>query len=75
VSPASRRRLLYLALALAFLVRNDFWQWDVASRWLGLPAGLTYHFVFCLVVAAILALLVRYAWPAELDARDGRSRP
>ena len=64
------RRLLHAALVLAFLLHNDIWQWDDDTRLAGLPVGLTYHIGFCLAVALLMGLLVRYAWPTHLDAGD-----
>lgn len=57
------RRLLYAALVLAFLLRHDLWQWDDATRVGGLPVGLAYHVGFCLAVAVLMGLVVRFAWP------------
>jgi len=57
------RGLLYLALGAAFVLRHDLWLWNEPRLLLGLPVGLTYHVLFCLVVAALMALLVRFAWP------------
>jgi len=70
VSRGTIRRLLYVALALAYLLHNDLWLWYDSRRVLGLPAGLTYHVLFCLAVALIFGLLVRFAWPRRLDAGD-----
>ena len=52
-------------LCVLFLLRIDLWQWTDASFVLGLPIGLTYQVAFCLVVAVVMALLVRFAWPLE----------
>lgn len=60
------RPLLYTVLGLLALLRIDGWLWNDPGRVLGLPAGLTYHVVYCLAVAAVLGLLVRHAWPAPL---------
>ena len=60
------RRLLYLALVLAFILHNDLWLWDDARSVAGLPVGLTYHVAFCLVVTCLMGLLVRFAWPEDL---------
>ena len=68
------RRLLYATLVLLFVLHNDLWLWDDATRWLGLPAGLTYHLLFCAVTTCLLWLLVRHAWPSHLasgGATDG----
>jgi hypothetical protein len=61
------RRSLYAALVLLFLLHNDLWLWNDPRFVLGLPVGLTYHVVFCAVVTLLLALLVRFAWPRELE--------
>ena len=65
------RTLLYAALVLVFLLHNDLWLWNDARLVLGLPVGLTYHVAYCFVVAGVLALLVRFAWPRDLDRVDG----
>ena len=57
---------LFGALAVFYLLHNDLWLWHVGRFVLGLPVGLTYHVGYCLAAAALLALLVRRAWPAEL---------
>lgn len=64
------RRALYGALALLFLLHNDPWLQDEGRLVLGLPAGLAYHVAFCFAAAAVLGLLVRWAWPAGLDAPE-----
>lgn len=66
----TRPGILYTALVLLFVLHQDFWLWNDAGMLLGLPVGLTYHVVYCLVVAALMALLVRSAWPTHLDAGD-----
>jgi hypothetical protein len=33
-----------------------------------LPIGLFYHAVFCLLCSIVMVLLVRFAWPLDLDA-------
>lgn len=64
------RALLYALLAALFVVRIDLWLWDDPRIVLGLPVGLTYHVVYCLAVALVMALLVRYAWPVSEEAED-----
>ena len=39
----------------------------------GLPVGLVYHVAFCVVVAVIMALLVKYAWPSQLEIEEDDS--
>ncbi len=64
------RAVLYTALALLYLLHNDLWLWHDGSLVLGLPAGLTYHVLYCLATAVLMALLVRYAWPSDLAPSD-----
>lgn len=62
------RRLVYTALPVLYLLRNDLWFWNDGSRFLGLPVGLTYHLLFSAVVVLAMWWLVRTVWPAaELD--------
>jgi len=67
VRSAVVRRLLFGALLLAFVLRHDLWLWNDSRFVLGLPVGLTYHIVFCIGVALLMALIVRFAWPTGLD--------
>ena len=71
VSPGRPGRwLLFAAWALLFLLHNDLWLWNDATAVLGLPVGLLYHLVFCLVAAVLMAALVRWAWPKLDDPGD-----
>jgi len=68
------RRLLHLGLAAIFLLHNDWWLWADADRVLGLPKGLAYHVGYCVLVAAWMAAMVRWAWPAALDGEGEGER-
>ena len=59
----SVRALLYAALFLLFVLHQDSWLWDDPRIVLGLPVGLSYHVVYCLVASLLLGLTVRFAWP------------
>jgi hypothetical protein len=64
----SRTRAALTALALFWLLHNDFWLWDAPHRlpWLaGLPAGFAYHVAYCLAAAGLMAAIARFAWPAD----------
>jgi hypothetical protein len=63
VRSRSARWTLYLGLIVLYLLHNDVWLWGNPTIVLGLPVGLLYHAVYCLVVAALMAMLVRFAWP------------
>ena len=68
------RYVLYGAVGLLYLLHDDFWFRYDPRPILGLPAGLAYHLGYCLVAAALMALLVRAAWPGSVESedRDGR---
>jgi hypothetical protein len=58
--------------ALAFLViilyalHQDIWLWHTAQPVVFgvLPIGLAYHVAYSILVAGVMWLLVRHAWPA-----------
>ena len=64
------RRALYAALIGLLVLHNDFWLWDDSRRILGLPLGLVYHILYCVAASALMALMVRFAWPASLEVDD-----
>jgi len=62
-----KRALLYAALLILFLFHNDLWLWNDARLWHGMPAGMLYHIGLCFAVSLLMAAIVRYAWPADID--------
>lgn len=65
----SRHWLVALAITVAFVLHQDFWNWADRSIVLGLfPVGLAYHVGYSLLASVLLAWVVRVAWPAPLDA-------
>lgn len=66
----SPRRVLLVALVLAvYLLHQDFWWWRTAKPLLFgfLPIGLFYHACYSVAAAAVMWLLVKYAWPSHLE--------
>lgn len=73
------KRGLNLVLAILVigvaLLHQDSWFWKNKSLVFGfLPVGLAYHMAYSIVAAATMALLVRFAWPANLGEEE-RPRP
>jgi len=74
-----KNTLLGLATLALYLLHQDVWFWRSARPFVFgfLPIGLAYHAAYCLL-ASLLMLLVRHAWPAQLereaDTRDERHR-
>jgi len=63
------RWLLAGVVLLVALLHQDFWLWTDRTLVFGfLPAGLAYHIGYSLLAAATMGLLVRFAWPAHLEA-------
>jgi len=86
--PSSRRRprsgavlvLLTLAAVTVLVLRHDYWFWDTPYPLLFgfLPVGLWWQGLVSILAAVLMALVVRFAWPQELedealDAEEHRS--
>jgi hypothetical protein len=67
--PNARRTALTLAVVALYALHQDVWFWRTARPLLFgfLPVGLTYHALFTIATALLMAALVRYAWPSHLD--------
>ena len=63
------RRIAIGAVALLYVLHQDFWFWREARPLVFgfTPIGLFYHAAFTVASAAVLWLLVTFAWPAHLD--------
>ena len=59
-----------------YLLHQDFWFWDEARPLVFgfLPIGFFYHAVYSLAVMALMWALIRFAWPAHLEA-DAEAEP
>jgi hypothetical protein len=53
------------------MLHQDWWNWKrIDPRFLGfLPIGLVYHAGYCLAASLTCWLLVRHAWPRNLEPR------
>jgi hypothetical protein len=70
----ARRSILVTAIFVLYALHQDVWFWRTARPLLFgfLPVGLAYHAAYCLAAAALMAALVRFAWPRALEAEvDG----
>jgi len=69
------RTLLAGALVALYALHQDVWNWRAARPLvLGfIPIGLFYHICYSLAAAALMALVVRFAWPAHLEGDAGGS--
>jgi hypothetical protein len=67
--------LLFLLVALVYALHQDVWNWRAAEPLiLGfLPIGLAYHAGYSILCAALMAVLVKFAWPKSLDKQEAAS--
>ena len=56
------------------VLHQDFWNWRTATplAFGFMPVGLFYHACYTLSCSVLVAVLVRFAWPVELE-RDAES--
>lgn len=67
-----KKILLGLFLVVVYLLHQDFWNWrKIEPLVFGfLPIGLAYHAGYSLLASLTMAVLVKVAWPAELDKSE-----
>jgi hypothetical protein len=65
-----------LFLLLFFALHQDLWLWRASTPLVFgvLPVGLAYHAAYTLAVSAVMAVLVRRAWPSHLEDPHGDDR-
>ena len=64
-----KRALLFLSVAVLYVLHQDIWFWRTARPLVFgfVPIGLAYHAAFSVACALVLGLLVTYAWPSHLE--------
>jgi hypothetical protein len=64
------KKLLLTAMVIAvYLLHQDFWNWKQAEPLMFgvLPIGLAYHAAYSLLASIMMAVLVKFAWPSQLE--------
>jgi len=67
------KKLLLLLLILAvYVAHQDFWNWGKPDPLVFgfLPIGLAYHAAYSILAAAMMAVLVAFAWPKHLEEQE-----
>ena len=61
--------LLTLAALIVLVLRHDYWNWDTPHPLLFgfLPVGLWWQALVSLLACGLMWLLVRFAWPQQLE--------
>jgi len=58
-------------IAVVYVLHQDFWNWNRATLMFDiLPSGLAYHAGYSLLACAMMAILVKCAWPAHLEKTE-----
>ena len=59
---------LFLLIAAVYILHQDFWNWKSKEVVFGfVPIGLAYHAAYSILAAAMMAILVKAAWPKHLE--------
>lgn len=58
-----------LPIVALYVLHQDVWFWGTARplAFGFLPVGLTYHAMYCVLSAALMWGLTRFAWPGHLE--------
>jgi hypothetical protein len=64
-----KKPLLVLLVLAVYVLHQDFWNWKKTEPLVFgfLPIGLAYHAGYSVLAALLMWVLVRFAWPKELD--------
>jgi len=64
-----KKILLIFAVAALYILHQDFWFWRTAYPLVFgfVPIGLFYHACFSGAAALLMWLLVKFAWPSNLE--------
>ena len=74
----TKKRIIFIVFVLLLLLHQDSWNWDNANLILGfMPVGLFYHACYSLVAALFCGIVMKVAWPTELEewAEGGAESP
>lgn len=71
-----KKLLLFLFIVAVYVVHQDVWNWKDSDLVLGiLPVGLAYHAGYSILAAIMMAVLVKFAWPEELEQSEPHDPP
>jgi hypothetical protein len=67
------RPALIILVLIVYALHQDIWLWRDARPFVFgfLPIGLFYHACYSLGASVLMWLLVRYAWPSDLEKDAG----
>lgn len=63
--------LLVVVVVAVLALHHDWWLWTDKSLVFGfVPIGLAYHAAYALVASLVMWLLVKFAWPREIEEAE-----
>jgi Protein of unknown function (DUF3311) len=67
-----KKFLLLLLILAVYVAHQDFWNWSKTDPLVFgfLPIGLAYHAAYSILAAALMAVLVAFAWPKHLEEQE-----
>jgi hypothetical protein len=67
-----KKLLLFLFILAIYVLHQDFWNWAKSDPLIFgfLPIGLAYHAAYSVLAAAMMAVLVLFAWPKQLEEQE-----
>lgn len=64
----NKKGLILIVFLIFVVLHQDFWNWDNSNLVFGfMPVGLFYHACYSLAAAAFWAIVMKVAWPTELE--------
>ena len=72
-----KRAALVFAVALLYVLHQDIWFWRTPRPLVfgAIPIGLFYHGCFSVAASFLMWMLVKFAWPSELEREVEESTP
>ncbi len=64
-----KRTLLVIVVVALYILHQDFWFWRTAHPMIFgfIPIGLFYQGCFSVAASLVMWLLVKFAWPSQLE--------
>ena len=63
-----KKTTVAIVFVILMVLHQDFWNWDNSNLVFGImPVALAYHAVYSMVVATFWALVIRFAWPKDIE--------
>lgn len=72
-----KNRVIIIIFIVLAVLHQDFWNWSNGDLVFGvMPVALAYHAAYSLIAALFWTLVIKFAWPVELEAwADGEDPP